>query len=192
MLLSHRDKDDRHLRERSLHVHDIRKEFHKQLKSLWEEHPILHAQKEHALQKPNFPTMMYEIFTREGFRWLPIVTEKNGLICKLDILMLRAGRPGKVMHDVDNRLKTLFDALRMPSGRSELGAGTTKGQVGPASDEDPFYVLLEDDKFITHMAVTTDMLLDPVPGVSPDTAVRLVLNVTVRPYMAYLENLGYG
>jgi hypothetical protein len=106
--------------------------------------------------------------------------------------MLRPGRPGKVMHDVDNRLKTLFDALRMPSGPSELGAGTSKGQVGPTPDQDPFYVLLEDDKFITHLAVTTDMLLDPVPGVPPDTAVRLVLNVTVRPYMAYQENVGYG
>jgi hypothetical protein len=28
-------------RARSLHVHDIRKEFHKQLKVLWSKHPIL-------------------------------------------------------------------------------------------------------------------------------------------------------
>ena len=53
---------------------------------------------------------MRELFKHDGFEWLPIVTGTNGLICKLDILMLRAGAPGDVLHDVDNRLKTLFDA----------------------------------------------------------------------------------
>lgn len=36
------------LRERGLHVHEIRKEFHKQLKVLWSTHPVLQKIKEHG------------------------------------------------------------------------------------------------------------------------------------------------
>jgi hypothetical protein len=100
-----------------------------------------------------------------------------------------------VLHDVDNRLKTLFDALRMPDSPEELGAGTEQGKVSPDADEDPFYVLLQDDREITHVSVMTDTLLEPVPKVPPeraDLAVRLVVGVTVRPYMPYRENLGYA
>jgi hypothetical protein len=38
-LLAHRD--DKRLEQRKLHVHDIRREFHKQLAKLWNDHPIL-------------------------------------------------------------------------------------------------------------------------------------------------------
>jgi hypothetical protein len=195
-LLSHRD--DKRLPERSLHVHKIRKEFHEQLKILWNDYPTLRQVAGTEIED-NFPVLttdqelpsMKEVFVHDGFNWLPIVTEKNGLICKLDILMLRPGIPGEVLHDIDNRLKTLFDALRKAKGPSELGLGTVSGQIIPAQDENPFYVLLEDDKLITHISVTSDSLLQPVPDTPPDTAVRLVISVTVRPYRVHLANLGY-
>ncbi len=189
-LLSH--KDGEKLPERSRHVHEVRKAFHKQLKVLWQHHPVLRdIKKAGAFRMPGGP-QMYEIVSSDGFNWLPIVTDTNGLICKLDILMLRSCPPGEVVHDVDNRLKTLFDALRKANGPDELGAKTAQGQISQSVDENPFYVLLEDDKLITHVAVTSDMLLEPVRDEHADKAVRLVVNVTVRPYRAYLENLGYG
>jgi hypothetical protein len=58
----------------------------------------------------------------------------------------------------------VFDALRKARGPSELGASTSKGQQTPEDDENPFYVLLEDDLLITHVSVTTDLLLQPVPN----------------------------
>jgi hypothetical protein len=48
------------------------------------------------------------------------------------------------LHDVDNRLKTIFDALRMAKGPNELGGGTTQGMQRPTSDEDPFFVVMND------------------------------------------------
>jgi len=48
------------------------------------------------------------------------------------------------LHDVDNRLKTIFDALRMAKGPKELGGGTTQGMQRPTSDEDPFFVVMND------------------------------------------------
>jgi hypothetical protein len=64
--------------------------------------------------------------------------------------------------------------------------------ITPGPDEDPFYVLLEDDKLITHLSVTTDTLLEPVPDTTPGDAVRLTVNVTVRPYQTHLANAGYA
>src|SRR5882672_11307208 len=49
------------------------------------------------------------------------------------------------LHDVDNRLKTIFDALRMAKGPNELGGGTTQGMQRPTSDEDPFFVVMNDE-----------------------------------------------
>ena len=139
------------------------------------------------------PPCMNQMFNHDGSGWLPMVTEANGLICKLDILMLRHGQPGRVLFDVDNRLKTVFDALRKAKAPNELGAGARNGQhVTPGPDENPFYVLLEDDKLITHLSVTTDTLLEPVPDVAPAESVRLAITVTVRPYRLYLENAGYA
>jgi hypothetical protein len=194
-LLAH--KDNEKLRERSLHVHSIRRALHKQLKVLWSSHPVLkQIQKDGSsvelVHGSEDCPPLNKIFQDNGFNWLPMVTEENGLICKLNILMLRHGQLGRAIHDVGNRLKTLFDALRKAKVPSELGAGTSTGQVMPADNEDPFYVLLEDDKLITDISVTTDTMLEPVPSVPPDEAVRLVIGVAIRPYRVFPENSGYA
>jgi len=103
--------------------------------------------------------------------------------------MLRPHAPGDVISagDLDNRLKTLFDALRIPvlnerySGRS------------PGDDEKPyFYCVLEDDKLITKVSVETDQLLEYVSsGANPDD-VRLVITVRLRPYEMTLDNMQFG
>jgi hypothetical protein len=45
---------------------------------------------------------------------------------------------------------------------------------------------------ITHLSVKSDTLLEPVPEVLPDEAVRLIVDITVRPYRAYAETAGYA
>lgn len=177
---------------RSLHVHDIRREFHKQLRVLWSEHPILALGYPVGSSIPNPETSWGKTYQQDGFMWKPIVTEDNGLICALDILMLRKGPPGEVRTDIDNRLKTLFDALRMAQCSQELGEKTKKGTQVPSPEENPFYVLLEDDRLITRVAVTSDMLLEPVKGVRQEEAVRLVINVTVTPYKVTWESVSFA
>lgn len=183
-------RNDKRIAERSLHIHAIRKVFHRQLKALWEKHPVL---SDEAWTKAGVigSSMMMEKFPHDGFLWFPMVTKHNGLICKLQILMLREGQPGKALYDIDNRLKTIFDALRKAASPNELGAGTTRGQQIPDQHETPFYVLLEDDSLITHVAVTTDTLLEPVDGIPAEDAVRLVIDVTVRPYNVHMDNLAF-
>lgn len=188
-LLAHRD--DKRLERRSLHVHAIRKRFRAQLKHLWLNHPVLVHSSYPMIEGHPAPEAIKPI-NRYGFNWLPIVQEKNGLTCTLDVLMLREGQPGRALHDVDNRLKTIFDALRMANGPQELGAGTPEGMQTP-EDDGPFYVLLEDDRLITKVSVTTDTILEPVPGIKDqNNAVRLVIGVTVRPYHVHLDNLDFS
>lgn len=169
---------------RALHVHDIRREFHEQLKRSWNTHPVLAAR---AAQSPDH----IEAFEHDGFNWIPLATKSNGLICKLDMTMLRSGDPGDVLTDIDNRLKTIFDALKKPDGPRELGSGSSGGQATPQNGEDPFYVLLQDDSLITHISVTTDNLLEDVQGVPRENAVRLIMHVTVRPYHVHMDNLDF-
>jgi hypothetical protein len=171
--------------QRNKHVHSIRRKFHPQLKTLWHEHPILDALRNASWEycnKPNGPKLR-QVFTQDGFNWLPIVNCGSGLICMLDVLILRHGPPRDARADIDNRLKTVFDALRKPTDASHLS---------PEDGEDPFYVLLDDDKWITHVSVTSDMLLQINPNASRERWVRLVINVTVRPYHPYGETVGFA
>ena len=86
---------------------------------------------------------------------MPLVTNAQQLRCSLDILFLRPETAGKLSQsgDLDGRIKTVFDALRMPDNLAEV-AGQT-----PQEDEKPFFVLLQDDKLINDLRVTTDQLL---------------------------------
>jgi len=163
------------------HKHEIRKQLHPQLKELWKlklPHYLTMAVSSGMSRKvyagPPTVEAIATNFTRNGYRFVPLVMEQWNLACALDILFLRKDEKQGVVHggDIDNRLKTLFDGLRMPSSAAELGGYT------PSSDEDPFYCLLEDDKLITELHVTTDTLLAPV---SP-AGVKLIIRVRLRPF----------
>lgn len=187
-LLSHRD--DGPTKARAPHKHAIRRRFHKQLRNLWASHPSLAHFREESdgFKGRQRLDVMADNWNRLGYRFLPLVTRNNGLICKVSILLLRPGAPGAVISagDIDNRLKTIIDAMKMPGQAQEI-PGDKQG------DEDPFYVLLEDDSLITHASVETDTLLEPIKGDSVQTNdVRVVINCTVQPYRVTLDNLDYG
>src|SRR6266849_6098917 len=53
-----------------------------------------------------------------GKQFVPLVRQSLALACSLDILFLRREEPGSLIlqgGDIDNRIKTLFDALKMPT-----------------------------------------------------------------------------
>jgi hypothetical protein len=126
-----------------------------------------------------------ERFSRNNYQFVPLVTrDLNVSFCGLEILFLRPDSPGAILKsgDIDNRLKTLFDALRMPSGKDELG-----GYNFPDDTEKPFYCLLEDDCLITKVSVETDMLLEPIGGAFDVNDARIVISVTVQPAYSRLD-----
>jgi hypothetical protein len=72
------------------------------------------------------------LFSMFGYRFVPLVTLDLELLCNIEILFLRFGNPGGVINrvgDIDNRLKTLFDALSMPRDANQLGSFTTQDKM---------------------------------------------------------------
>jgi hypothetical protein len=108
----------------------------------------------------------------------PLVTGKNHLACELSITLLRQQAPGQLVGeggDIDNRLKTLLDALRMPNT-----AEAQQAKIDTRSDDDPIHCLLQDDALVTKVSVETDRLLRPVPANSFD----LVAIIQVRVFVS--------
>jgi hypothetical protein len=96
-----------------------------------------------------------------GYRFVPLVRKDWRPMCSLNILFLRHDPPGSLVHagDLDNRIKTLIDALRRPESAIEL-----RGNEQLAEGEDPFFCLLEDDKLVTGLTVESDRFLKPPNG----------------------------
>jgi hypothetical protein len=116
-------------------------------------------------------------YALDGFRFLPLVTKDAA--CALDILILRRDEPYRVFTasgDVDGRVKTLLDGLRKPQQPSEI-----KGH-SPAPDEDPFFVLLEDDMVVYELNVTTDRLYVPAEPQEPERDVVAVVRVRTKTF----------
>ncbi|HUO32111.1 MAG TPA: hypothetical protein VMU80_23025 [Bryobacteraceae bacterium] len=137
--------------------HRIRKVFHKQLAELWDKHPALQRYVQLGIVKgvaADFPR-------GNGFSFVPLVSQKyGGAFAALNILFLRRGNPGDLLRnqgDIDNRIKVLLDALKVPKYASDLAE-----EEAPEEHEKPFYCLLEDDALITEINITTDRLLWPV------------------------------
>ena len=165
---------------RSKQKHEIRKVLHKQLAELWGKDAELRALQyvpEYAQDLGIRATEMYKLsekYIRCGYRFLPLITKKR-LACALDILFLRRDHPGDLIRsggDIDNRIKVLFDALRMPHECGELS-----DFPNPAADEEPFFCLLEDDSLISQVKVTTDRLLAPARPEEYDHEVILIIQV---------------
>lgn len=113
-------------------------------------------------------------YERCGKTFVPLLTAYRGLACALDILFLRRDAPGRVIQggDIDNRLKVLFDGLRIPVDCGEI----PKSWI-PEETETPLFCLLDDDKIITTLNVTTDRLLTPVRDGEAVNDVELIIKV---------------
>lgn len=179
--------------------HHIRRSFHPQLKRLWEITPFLKNGERSGPSvwitqgSPDSPVYDQQSLAARhslyGWNFVPLVTHELNLSCGLDILFLRPDPPGSVLQsgDIDNRLKTLFDAMRLPV------AGEEYAQRRPALDEMPMFCLLEEDRLITKISVETDQLLQfSKPGMPDLHEVRLVITVHLRPQEMHLGNMQFG
>jgi len=168
---------------RSQHKHDIRRVFHDQLMVLWQVSPNL---REWELSSPQgqrvkTPIALASWLILNGVGYVPLSWKGLGVACKLDILMLRPEAPGQTVisgGDIDNRLKTLFDALRMP----------LPGEIHelPGEGREPFFCLLQDDSLVNNISITTDLLLGPT---NPNE-VQLVITVNLWIVMHTMTNVG--
>lgn len=147
------------------HKQKIRRLFHGQLRELWKATPY-----EQLKSAPESVTQ-----TRGKFRFFPLVTAARNEIAELKITMLRPGQgPGYIIGqggDIDNRLKTLFDSLKIPDSNQ------IPPEYQPVDDENPFFCLLEDDILITDLLISTDRLLEPCKS---NSHVKLIVRVEIK------------
>ena len=192
---SQRDPAGQQNEPRADHKHNIRKTFHQQLKRLWAETESLSHGRPTKFVTVNAPpnnevnkaASLAAKFAMFGFNFVPLVTSGLGLICGLEILFLRPDKPGNLWKgDIDNRIKTLLDALSIPLANDRYTERT------PAQDEQPFYCLLEKDELITKLSIETDQLLEFVSPADKLDDVRIVITVRLRPYELHFANLYMG
>jgi hypothetical protein len=122
-------------------------------------------------------------FSIAGKLFRPLVRKSLDLACGIHILFLRKEEPGSLIErggDLDNRLKTLFDGLRMPTS-DDFSAVIN----GPC--DDPLNCLLEDDSLITDCDIRTDRLLSR-PN-SNKSEVRLIIEVDIKVMRVQPYNL---
>ena len=165
--------------------HALRRHFHAQLGILWQQVPL--KERGDLLGRDANDVGSSIVRSVNGFSFAPLVCEKLHLIAELNITMLRPEPPGSIITqagDIDNRLKTLFDALKIPKEPTALPADAV-----PEEGETPFFCLLEDDNLITKVAVSTDRLL--YGDVRP-SEVELLVHVTTKAISAVWANAGLG
>lgn len=183
--------------QKAKHKQELRKVFHKQLRRLWEIAPQLRTERKSsdhfiALSGPAQPHEIATLatrFTRNGYQFVPLVTEDINVGCSVDVLFLRTDEPGTIINagDIDNRLKTIFDALTMPRDQGQLG-----GYDMPDADEAPFFCLLEDDRLMTRASVETDRLLQPTSPTADASDARVVITVRLTPFNVTPWNLKFA
>lgn len=135
-----------------VHKQQLRRAFHAQLNNLWQLEPLAGCRE--YLNSAGDICLLENI---GGFTFAPLISRKLCLAANVRITLLRPEEPCRIIQqsgDIDNRLKTLFDALSVPSHANQIPAGDA-----PRADESPFYCLLQDDQLITGVAVTSERLL---------------------------------
>lgn len=160
------------------HKQELRRAFHPQLERLWDLEPLKGSREELIDPPEEGGRSDKSIDLRENvgaFTFAPLISAKLCIAADLNITMLRPEEPGAIVlqsGDIDNRLKTLFDALGVPAHSNQIPAGDT-----PAPTEAPFFCLLQDDRLITSVAVNTDRLLEPMIN---NNEVVLIIHVKTR------------
>jgi hypothetical protein len=102
------------------------------------------------------------------------------------MVMLRAEPEGRIFvrsGDLDNRLKTLLVALKVPNDETAL-----LDNASPSPDETPFFCLLDDDSLVTNVDIQTAHWLEP--DVQDSDEVVLLLRVRTKPTKVTWGNIG--
>lgn len=172
-------------RDNAAGKHAIRQELHEQVKALCMSEALSHLFKPDidetriAEDKPMF-------VEHGGKRYWFLISEHLATVVDLNVTILVPHEVGKIIHnggDIDNRIKTLFDALRVPSVESEI----------PSSDSFDYkttgmYCLLQDDKLINRISVQS--YRDYAPH--DEGSVRCLIEISTRITRATWVNIGFA
>ncbi|MDR0367489.1 MAG: hypothetical protein LBH41_02845 [Rickettsiales bacterium] len=169
-------------KRRTQHLDDIRTALSPQLRRLTEIAPYS-VIREKLVQKGR------GIREVGGAKFFPIITPELNLLADLDVQILHPELLETPHADIDNRMKTLLDALKRPQGPHEV-CNTHNGEI--------IYTLLDDDHLVTRMNINTSHLLDPCasgcgrgsgPGSRESYELLIIIGVSIRASKGTMDNL---
>lgn len=111
-----------------------------------------------------------------GHRFVPLASSALSCLVDVECLLLTAEPDGAIVNvsgDIDNRIKTLIDALRVPTPDEVT-------RVPPTSLPDPCYCLMDDDKILRRLSVTADRLLAATSDVDAIVVAEIAIRSTNR------------
>ncbi len=129
--------------------HKIRKQLHPQIENLCRKrfYGTFKPDLENSRNDKSPP--MYSMIGEKRFYFL--ISKELYTVVNLDITLLLPHPVGSIVHsggDIDNRIKTLFDALRIPQNLSEAPS-----HIDTVDTEHSMFCLLEDDKLINRISI---------------------------------------
>lgn len=170
-------------RDNAAGKHAIRQALHEQVKSLCTSEQFAHtfeddlADKRKTEEKPMF-------IEHGGKRYWFLISEHLATVVDLNITILVPHEVGKIVQnggDIDNRIKTLFDAMRVPAVESEIP------QKDTFDYSSGMYCLLQDDKLINRVSIRSYRDHAPLDGDS----VRCLIEVETKITRALWGNLNF-
>lgn len=158
---------------RAEHKAELREHFSKQLRRLYEREMLAEHIRDH----------IQEACVRQvaGASYTSLANKTFGLHARIDVTMLsveNAGIFSATQGDIDNRLKTLFDALSIPP---ESQAATIKLAL-----PDITVCLVEDDRLIRDVRVRVGELLLPVDD---NSTVLVVIHATLVRHESIADSI---
>ena len=172
--------------KRKDHKHDLRRHFHKQLKELWKLPQLSEFRDSLIVPEPDAAESRALLRRVGQYHFAPLISSYFDLVANLEIVMLRPEPEGRIFvrsGDIDNRLKTLLDALKVPNDEAAL-----PDNASPSPDESPFFCLLEDDSLVTNVDIQTAHWLEP--EVQDSDEVVLLLRIRTKPTRVTWGNMG--
>lgn len=160
----------------------IRAIFDQQLRRVWEQEPLdsFNDFRDAARRTNKQPGEIYLGVTKGAVEFMPIVSPDVKLRAEIDVLILGNTPPGHIVDAggaLDNRVKTLLDALTIPSQAAVLDKPGEDGRV---------YCLLSDDKLVSRVAIESDRWLEIEPR---DRDVLVVVSCEIRATSGLLANI---
>lgn len=155
----------------------IRRSLSPQVKALWE-------REEFARSRAEGNESNRQSTTVSGRVYRPLIIRNRHVEIDLSVLLLRRDHPASLVFsggDIDNRIKTLFDALQPPQSVQESGEVDARD----GDDRQDLFTLVEDDRIITGLAVQSERWLSP----GDPEEVLVVLGVSLKITKATYENL---
>lgn len=164
--------------------HAIRQALHEQIRTLCVSDPF------EDTFKPDFEGKRSEkeqpmYVEHDGKRYWFLISAYLKTVVDLSITILVPHEVGRIVQnggDIDNRIKTLFDALRVPAVSSEIPSSDQfeYGQTG-------MYCLLQDDKLINRVSIRSYQDHAPIDADS----VKCLIEVETKITKALWGNLNF-